>query len=97
MTRFGVVEALYLTELVGLVMIFIGYRLSVSTRPTEAASCGRRGLASSRLTGGTRRTRLPIIGRGGARPLRWGLPDWGIGRCRSGRDAGHSVTDHPTT
>lgn len=35
MTRFGVVEALYLTELVGLVMIFIGYRLSVSTRPAE--------------------------------------------------------------
>jgi hypothetical protein len=35
MTRFGLVEALYLTELVGLVMIFLGYRLSVSTRPAE--------------------------------------------------------------
>jgi uncharacterized membrane protein len=30
MTRFGVVEALYITELIGLSMIFIGYRLSIS-------------------------------------------------------------------
>ena len=30
MTRFGVVEALYVTELIGLSMIFIGYRLSIS-------------------------------------------------------------------
>jgi len=32
MTRLGVVEALYVTELVGLLIIFVGYRLSISTR-----------------------------------------------------------------
>jgi hypothetical protein len=32
MTRFGIVEALYLTELIGLLMIFIGYRLAISQR-----------------------------------------------------------------
>lgn len=30
MTRFGVVEALYITELTGLLMIFVGYRLSIA-------------------------------------------------------------------
>lgn len=32
MTRFGFVEALYVTELIGLLVIFVGYRKCVSTR-----------------------------------------------------------------
>ncbi len=32
MTRAGMVEALYVTELVGLVMIYVGYRLNVRGR-----------------------------------------------------------------
>jgi len=37
MTRAGVVEALYVTELVGLVLIYLGYRLNVAEKPLLAA------------------------------------------------------------
>ena len=37
MTRFGMVEALYITELVGLLMIFVGYRMSIAPAPASPA------------------------------------------------------------
>jgi hypothetical protein len=38
MTRAGFVEALYVTELIGLVLIYAGYRLNVSGQPVRAAA-----------------------------------------------------------
>jgi hypothetical protein len=38
MTRLGMVEALYVTELIGLVLIFSGYRLCIAPAPVHLAS-----------------------------------------------------------
>ncbi len=40
MTRMGMVEALYVTELIGLIFIFAGYRLCVAPPPSPPASTG---------------------------------------------------------
>ena len=43
-TRAGYVEALYITELIGLVLIYVGYRFNVSDKPIEARSDTRAGV-----------------------------------------------------
>lgn len=41
MTRGGVVEALYITELAGLLLIFVGYRLNIQARPARERASRR--------------------------------------------------------
>lgn len=47
-TRFGHVEVLYVTEFVGLMLIYVGYRLNVQPAPAALPAAGALGLGGAR-------------------------------------------------
>jgi hypothetical protein len=46
-TRFGMVEVLYVTELAGLLLLFLGYRLNTTAQSPSIHPVGARAAASS--------------------------------------------------
>ncbi len=61
MTRAGYVEALYVTELAGLILIYIGYRYNVSGKPVPSPRVRASVAAAGRQESLMRRSSLPLL------------------------------------